>query len=328
MGRTPRAHLPGVAFHLTARLQNREPLFLGCEARIIDLIGDSATHCDVQLLAHAVMPNHLHLVVVQGRLPLARLMQPLLRRVASLVARTRRREGHIFERRYHDSPCLDAAYLRNAIAYVHLNPVRAQLCTEARAYPWTSHQAYASTVVHPALTPEAVDAGLQLFARREGCGRDECRADYRLFLRWRRAMDRYLDAGGVEDAALAPRRPFSDAGDRYWTERFGDAAILANPQIIDRRMAALRPDLCAIGRGVLISESRTADDLNWLRSGGRGPALAAARRAFVPRGIAAGYSNAQIARFLRVSPSCVSLARAVHRSKQATIANGDSNAIR
>jgi REP element-mobilizing transposase RayT len=324
MGRTPRAHLPGVAFHLTARLQNREPLFLGSEARIVDLIGESARHCDVQLLALAVMPNHLHLIVVQGRLPLARLMQPLLRRVASLVARKRRREGHIFERRYHDNPCLDAGYLRNAIAYVHLNPVRAQLCTAPDAYPWTSHQAYASTAVHPALVHSAVEAGLQLFARRDCADGYECRSDYRMFVGWRQAMDRYLDAGGVENAVLAPRRPFSDGGDSFWAERFGDAAVLANPQLIDRKVASLRADLCAIGRGVLISESRAPEDLNWLRSGGRGPALAAARRTFVRRSIAAGYANTQIARFLRVSPGCVSLARAVNRSMEATIANGDS----
>jgi REP element-mobilizing transposase RayT len=326
MGRTPRAHLPGVAFHLTARLQNRDPLFIGLEARVVDLIAEAARHGGSELLAFAVMPNHLHLVVVQGRLPLARLMQPLLRRVALLVARSRGREGHVFERRYFDRPCLDASYLRNAIAYVHLNPARANLCGDPAAYPWTSHCAYTSGNVHPALIPAGVATGLQLFAGRDGCGADECRRAYCTFVLWRQTMDRFMAAGGDEHAWAAPRRPFADAGDRYWAEHLGDAAMLAHPQLLDRGMVARRPDLAAIARTLLDSERRPVADLGWLRSGGRGPELVRTRRVFVSRSLAAGYTAAQIARFLRVSPSCVSLASTLdRRAVGPAVASGRGN---
>lgn len=120
MGRQLRPQLPGVPFHVTARVQGRAAWFTGVERPLENRILAAPRRSDATLLAYAVMPNHLHLVVVQGSQPLSQLMQPLLTRIALLVQRRTGREGHIFERRFRASPCLDPDYLRNAIAYVHL----------------------------------------------------------------------------------------------------------------------------------------------------------------------------------------------------------------
>ncbi|HUG38980.1 MAG TPA: transposase [Longimicrobiales bacterium] len=144
MGRSFRPNLPGGTFHLTSRLQGREALFTpALRTRFVAAMRAQVAHSDVALLAYVIMPNHFHLVLQQGDAPLFRFMQPLLRRVALMVQRRHRREGHVFERRYRDNPCGDADHLRNAIVYTHLNPVRARLCDEAGAYPWSSHGLWA-----------------------------------------------------------------------------------------------------------------------------------------------------------------------------------------
>lgn len=139
MSRAHRSHSPGVPFHLTARLQGMQPLFTGLEGAVAQLIQQCAERADGELLAYAVMPNHIHIVYVQGTAGLAVYMQPLLTRVAWLMRQRRGVQGHVFERRYRDNACISADHLRNAIAYVHLNPVRAGLCRGVGDYPWTTH---------------------------------------------------------------------------------------------------------------------------------------------------------------------------------------------
>ena len=85
MGRTRRPHLPGVPFHLVARAQGKAPLFIGLEATVARMVREQVERTGGQLLSYAIMPNHLHIVYVQGVQPLAAFMQPLLRRLALRV---------------------------------------------------------------------------------------------------------------------------------------------------------------------------------------------------------------------------------------------------
>src|SRR5512145_1122737 len=109
-------------FHITTRTVCHRKWFTPRNrSRIEGIIAAALVRSDASLLAHTIMPNHLHLLVQQGNAPLARLMQPLLRRVALLIQHTHGIEGHVFERRFRDKPCPDADYARNAIAYIHRN---------------------------------------------------------------------------------------------------------------------------------------------------------------------------------------------------------------
>jgi REP element-mobilizing transposase RayT len=313
MGRSPRSNLPGVAFHLTARLHGREPLFVGIEMRVADIITESMALGGMNLLAYAVMPNHLHIVAVQGNLPLSRSMQPLLRRLAGVIARSRNRAGHVFERRFADRPCLDPVYLRNAIAYVHLNPVRAGLCARADEYPWTSHLAYATAAAATARTPAGTELGLRLFAETERCSTGACRASYMRFVAWRRCMDEYLARPDDEAGSDMPAQPCCDGGDRSWIDCFDYAVAEARQYLTEQAMLRTRPDLAAVVRTALAAEDDALHDLRWLRSGARTAALVRVRRLVVERCLAAGYTNAQVARYLNVSHSTISIVAAARR---------------
>jgi REP element-mobilizing transposase RayT len=300
MPRQLRPHLPGVPFHITARAQGRSPVFEGIEAAVCAIMRAAVRRSDAQLLAHAVMPNHLHIVLLQGRRPLHHYMQPMLRRIALWVQRRTRGEGHVFERRYHSSPCLDPEYLRNAIAYVHLNAFRAGLC-ETPAYEWCSHSSYCTATEqdNSAYGP-AVENVIRVFARDDSQTLRQCVADYCCYLDWRLRCDAH-DASS-ETEASRPERPCTFGGDRHWLRIHAAAALRLQPE-----KPRAKPDLRDLARYTL-QETAGSLDLERLRSGDRGKAVVRVRRAFILRARAAGHTGSAIARFLCVSPTTVSAA--------------------
>jgi putative transposase len=301
MGRRLRPQLPGVPFHLTARVQGREPVFRNHERFVVSRILDTQRRSDAALLAYAVMPNHLHVVILQKRQPIGEFMQPLLRRIALLVQHRLGREGHVFERRFHSSPCLDPDYFRNAIAYVHLNGVRAGLCTNVDHYEWCSHASYLSLADdHSRSMHVPMENGLRLFASREGQSLNECRDDYCAFLEWRCAMDAHLAACETERPTLRPEPPCTLGGDMHWHRYYASATLqMTLPP------GRSRPDLRDIARATL-DDVAPDMELEQLRSGDRAKAVVRVRRRFILRALEAGHQGWIVARFVGISPSAVS----------------------
>jgi REP element-mobilizing transposase RayT len=299
-----------VPFHITARVQGREALFAGIEDRVVRIIEETRYVSDSAIVAHAVMPNHLHLLVIKGSLPLHTLMQPLLRRVALLVQRHHGREGHVFERRYNHVACLDVDYVRNVIAYIHLNGARKGMCDDASDFPWSSHQEYRCiAAANPSLERTAAIARMvRLFGSVEVDDVATCAANYEAFIAWRLHCDHLL---AQPDIGLLPAPPYTRAGDEYWNQAFHTACAVAtardrpgSPQLDVRdfmRLALqeLAPDL----------------PLSELRSGSRSRPLVRIRRVIIVRALMAGYSNRRIARFLNVSDTTVSNIKSLSRKQ-------------
>jgi hypothetical protein len=264
------------------------------------------------MIAYVVMGNHYHLIVHQGAAPLARLMQPINERIALMLQRRLRRGGHIFERRYQASPCADPDYLRHAIAYTHLNPVRAGLCETAAAYTWSSHYAYAG-LTQPAhavsnLVPELIPV-VGLFRKKSGGVEGDCGA-YEEFLAWRRACDLAVNAE-------RPAGPICCEGDAYWASHFGAAAR----RVLADTSPTARPDLRDLVRNVL-RESSPRIGIEQLRLRRFGPQVVALRHAIIKRAILAGFRSVDIAHHLKVSEPTISrvaksfLAEPVGREEQ------------
>lgn len=316
MGRTPRYFLPGAPFHITARLQHGESLFSGIEKRIVDIVVRTAAMERTNVVAYAIMPNHMHLLVVQGSRPLSSLMQPLLRRVALLVQRTHRRRGHVFERRYRERVCLDPEYARAIVAYINLNAVRAGLCRDPVSYPWTSHGAYCNRPrgnTPPSLLEAGVSSFLALFADQPGCRATEWRARYRRYVAWRLLADR-----SIEDGTPCPPAPVCREGDATWRRRFGQ--IGTDRPTTSQLTPAERASLEDLARSAILETGRHLP-LEFLRANRKNPVDVAVRRSVILSALAAGYSGRQIARYLGVTASTVSKVRIAARA--AAISAGD-----
>lgn len=320
MGRRRRPNLPGAVFHLTARTLDRERLFTPVlRTTALRVLAAAVPRSGTRLLAAAIMSNHLHLVVQQGERPLYALMQPVLRRLAHLLQRSHGVEGPVFWRPYACTPCLDPDHARNAIAYTHLNPVRARLCADPAGYPWTSHGLYVeqSSEGGVARRPDrhlnaVLDPShaLPLFGRGPQRGLDQLRDDYRLYIEWRLAADRQATAGDpdacVEEVVLSP--PALPAGDTHWGRTFSPffhPPAAHGGTHFGRRTLDFIPDLSDLARATLAAEGRglTLDLVRGRRGGARYREI---RHRMIRRMHVAGHRSVDIARFVGLSESAVS----------------------
>lgn len=108
--------------------------------RLADLLLKTRTRC----LAWALLPNHAHLLLQTGLLPIASLMRRLLTGYAVSFNLKYRRHGHLFQNRYKSILCQEDAYLTELVRYIHLNPLRAGLVKDLKTlerYPWAGHSA-------------------------------------------------------------------------------------------------------------------------------------------------------------------------------------------
>jgi REP element-mobilizing transposase RayT len=92
--------------------------------------------CEVQ--AWVVMPNHVHVLVQVGSVPMARLIQSWKRFTAREANSLLGRNGTFWEREYWDTFIRDENHRRRAVRYIETNPVKGGLVAEAAQWKWSS----------------------------------------------------------------------------------------------------------------------------------------------------------------------------------------------
>jgi putative transposase len=291
MSRTLRAQMPGMAFHLTARIVRKDPLFVGVEAVAEKIIVEGVTSSDALLLSHVVMPNHFHIILRQGRRPLGWIMQPIMRRLALLVQRSQGIQGHVFERRFRSLTFDDAVHLRRSIVYSDMNPQRAGLCEHPSQYLWGSHVRLVRAC-DTADTRENLLTILKLFAQTASDDLEYLRAAYMKHIEWRIKKDAHDRAGTVFDE----QEPSADYGDRHFATTF---------RLIPCALVAPRLDLR--DRAVLFLEKIDKEcAIDQLRRRTLSRRLSPIRDQLIAALLQADYQNVKVANFLKVSDSKVS----------------------
>jgi putative transposase len=94
-------------------------------------------------LAYALMSTHYHLLLRLDECTLSSGFQRLNGRFAQAYNHRHGRRGHLFESRFRGKLIESDAHWCEAIRYVHLNPVRANMCKSPAEYFWSD---YASTM--------------------------------------------------------------------------------------------------------------------------------------------------------------------------------------
>jgi REP-associated tyrosine transposase len=129
MPRQARIDAPGAVHHIIARGIERGKIFRDDQdrdaflTRLGELVGESQTKC----FAWALIPNHFHLLLKTGNVPIASFMRRLLTGYAIGHNRRHRRSGHLFQNRYKSILCQEDVYLKALVRYIHLNPLRSGL---------------------------------------------------------------------------------------------------------------------------------------------------------------------------------------------------------
>jgi putative transposase len=132
MARPLRIELSGGLYHLTARGDRREDIYLAEPDRTawLELFGQVCERFNWVCHAFCQMTNHYHLVVETPEGNLAQGMRQLNGVYTQYVNRTHRRVGHVFQGRYRASLVKKDSYLLELARYVVLNPVRARMVCE------------------------------------------------------------------------------------------------------------------------------------------------------------------------------------------------------
>jgi len=146
MPRQARIDAPGALHHIVMRgIEHREIFednrdredFL---ERLSRLLKGTLTPC----YAWALMTTHVHLLLRTGTVPITSIMRRLLTGYAVKFNRRHHRCGHLFQNRYKSILCEEDGYLKQLVAYIHLNPFRAGIVAdfaELEVFPFTGHSA-------------------------------------------------------------------------------------------------------------------------------------------------------------------------------------------
>jgi REP element-mobilizing transposase RayT len=140
--------------------------------RLSELIPETRTDC----FAWALIPNHFHLLLRTGSVPIAVLMHRLLTGYAGWFNRKYKRHGQLFQNRYKSILCQEDIYLKELVRYIHLNPLRAGLVADMKEldrHLWCGHSAVMNKTVR---SWQNTDYVYGLFSDRKRLARKNYRA--------------------------------------------------------------------------------------------------------------------------------------------------------
>jgi putative transposase len=144
MPRKSRIDTPGALHHIIARGIERSKIFHDSKDRnnFLDRLGGIVLETETRCFAWTLIPNHFHLLLKTGHVPIATVMRRLLTGYAVTYNRRHRRHGHLFQNRYKSILCQEDNYLLELVRYIHLNPMRAGIVKdieELDKYPFCGH---------------------------------------------------------------------------------------------------------------------------------------------------------------------------------------------
>lgn len=170
MVRGPRLDAPGTLHHVMVRGIERRRIFENERDRkdFLDRLGTVVKEGQASCFAWVLIPNHAHILLRTGSVPLPKLMRRLLTGYAVSFNLRHRRSGHLFQNRYRSIVCEEDAYLLELVRYIHLNVFRAGLANDMKGldrYRWSGHSVLMGEESQPWQAREEV---LSFFGRREG----------------------------------------------------------------------------------------------------------------------------------------------------------------
>lgn len=105
-----------------------------------ELIYNKLYDSNITILAYCIMSNHAHLLIHRERTEeLSKFMQKLNTAYAMYYNKSKNRVGFVFRSRYYSQEILNKGQLYTCLRYIHNNPVKANICTEMKDYPYSSY---------------------------------------------------------------------------------------------------------------------------------------------------------------------------------------------
>ncbi len=144
MARPLRIEYPGAWYHVMNRGANRNRIFSQDEdyERFLKVLQEACSLFNVYISAYCLMCNHYHIVVNTPEGNLSRFMRHVNGVYTQRYNISHKRDGALFRGRYKALLIQVEEYLTQVVKYVHLNPLKAKVVNNLKAYKWSSHPLY------------------------------------------------------------------------------------------------------------------------------------------------------------------------------------------
>jgi putative transposase len=156
MARQARTALPGYTYHVIQRGNNHQLIFASDADRreMLELLFEASREHTVAIHSYVLMDNHLHLLLTPTTSEgLSKLMQHIGRSYVLRFNKRQGRSGTLFEGRFRSALVQSERYLLACMAYIDLNPVRAQMVAQPEEFAWSSFAHYSGGLSDRLVTP-------------------------------------------------------------------------------------------------------------------------------------------------------------------------------
>jgi len=142
MARPLRIEYEGAVYHITARGNEKKPIFKDDGDRLLffDIMNQTKKRYNWLCHAYCLMTNHYHLVIETPDGNLSKGMWQLNGVYTQAFNKRHKRVGHIFQGRYKAILIQKESHLLEVIRYAVLNPVRAKLVQNPEEWRWSSYR--------------------------------------------------------------------------------------------------------------------------------------------------------------------------------------------
>ena len=138
-----RKNLEGVEYvHVTTHGIAQEYIYekKNEKIQIRKLILENQEKFNIKVIAYCIMSNHLHLLIkFKTTKDLSNYMHKINTSYAIYYNKRHNRQGYVYKDRFHSQIIKNESHLRNAIIYIHINPVKAQICRTVDDYEFCSY---------------------------------------------------------------------------------------------------------------------------------------------------------------------------------------------
>jgi len=147
MPRKPRAKSETGIYHVIVRGIGQQDIFHEKDdfLRYLDTLERVSVESGVNILGYCLMSNHVHLLLKEDDGDMSLFMKRLGVSYAHWYNWKYERTGHVFQDRFKSECVEDDAYLLTVIRYIHQNPIKASIVSNAEEYEWSSCATYYKT---------------------------------------------------------------------------------------------------------------------------------------------------------------------------------------
>ena len=151
MARPLRIEFPGAVYHITARGNARQDIFIDDADRqlFLDVLANTVDRYNWLCHAYCLMGNHYHLLIETPDPNLSLGMRQLNGVYTQRFNRLHNRVGHVFQGRFKAILVEKQSYLLELSRYIANNPVAAKLVKHPADYKWSSYLYTATQVKKP-----------------------------------------------------------------------------------------------------------------------------------------------------------------------------------